>query len=441
MRKEREVMERKCAKCGTDLPGNVKFCPVCGTPAPVEEQRENKAGNVKIPKKMTGIIAVVAVLVIVVGIFLATRPKVINLEDYLEYSVDGYDGYGTAHAVLNRDKLVRDIMDIAQKKKKNTIIDEDRLFQGVELYVDATPTEGLSNGDEVEIIYTYNADDLKNYGIKLKAKNKTITVEGLEEVKEVDIFKDLKLEFTGRAPEVRTNEYVHIEVDGAVFDCLVSPYENLDIGDEVTVECTDSLPVNGYMPKSMKATIKVPDTVEHYVNDPTELTEEDKTYLSEIVRKVFEKKNPYQYTISRVDFGYGENCENHVPLTFCSLSEPVIINDMHYYVYSNAAGQNTRNMAVIYCELDATVADDYDSYSEASGQTYHIFGYFCLNQLIRESDGKLTLEDESDVDCRAFYVDEAKCKENFTNYYMKDWYEQQEYIVALDGSKEVEKVQ
>lgn len=131
-------MERKCAKCGTDLPKNVKFCPVCGTLAPEEEQGAKETGSPKIPKKLTGIIVAVAVIVIVAGIFLATRPKTINLNDYLEYSIEGYDGYGTAYASLNRDKLVRDIMEIAQKKKKNTVIDEDYLFQGVKMYVEAT---------------------------------------------------------------------------------------------------------------------------------------------------------------------------------------------------------------------------------------------------------------------------------------------------------------
>lgn len=440
MRKEREVMERKCAKCGTDLSGNVKFCPVCGTPAPVEEQRENKAGNVKIPKKMTGIIVVVAVLVIVVGIFLATRPKVINLEDYLEYSVDGYDGYGTIYANVNHEKLARDIMDIAQKKKKNTIIDEDHLFQGIKLYAEATPTEGLSNGDEVEIIYTYNADDLKNYGIKLKAKNKTITVEGLEEVKKVDIFKDLKLEFTGRAPEARTNGTISVDVDGAVFSCSISPCENLDIGDEVTVECITTLPINGCVPKEMKTTIKVPDTVEHYANDPMKLTEEDRAYLNEIAQKVLTNKNPYKDKINNLDFYYGEDSYDYARLGRCSYSEGTISNEVHYYVYDEYSNGEEKNMVVICCEMDVTVPSDYDSYSGINGNTYHIYGYFCLKDLI-QVDGKLQLKNESDVYCRDFYVDEAKCKEDLNNKYLKDWNEYQEYIVALDGSKEVEKVQ
>lgn len=433
-------MERKCAKCGTDLPRNVKFCPVCGTPAPEEEQGAKETGSSKIPKKLTGIIAAVAVIVIAAGIFLATRPKTINLNDYLEYSIEGYDGYGTAYARLNRDKLVRDIMEIAQKKKKNTVIDEDYLFQGVKMSVEATPTEELSNGDKVEITYTYNADDLKNYGVKLKAKNQTITVEGLEEVKEVDIFKDLELKFSGCAPDVRTDGTISVDIDGASFSCTVSPYENLNIGDEVTVECITSYPVNGCMPKSMKTTVKVPDTVEHYVNDPTELTEEDRAYLNEIVQKVLTNKNPYKGKVEDLYFYYGEDEYDRVRLSLCSLSEGTIVNDMHYYVYDKYSDGEEKNMVVVCCEMDVTVPDDYDSYSEVNGQTYHIYSYFCLKDLIKV-DGKLKMKNESDVNCRDFFVDEARCKEDLNKAYLEDWNEYQEYVVALDGSKEVEKVQ
>ena len=51
------------------------------------------------------------------------------------------------------------------------------------------------------------------------------------------------------------------------------------------------------------------------------------------------------------------------------------------------------------------------------------------------------MKNESDVNCRDFFVDEARCKEDLNKAYLEDWNEYQEYVVALDGSKEVEKVQ
>lgn len=61
-------------------------------------------------------------------------------------------------------------------------------------------TQSISNGDTIELTFTYNKDLAKR--LKFKVKNTTIKlkVSGLEDGKKIDPFADLELTFTGISP-------------------------------------------------------------------------------------------------------------------------------------------------------------------------------------------------------------------------------------------------
>lgn len=59
---------------------------------------------------------------------------------------------------------------------------------------------GISNGDTVELTFTYNKETAKR--LKLKIKNTTLKkkVSGLEEGRKIDVFADLEVEYSGISP-------------------------------------------------------------------------------------------------------------------------------------------------------------------------------------------------------------------------------------------------
>lgn len=431
-------MGRKCVKCGAELQSNVKFCPKCGTPVPMEKP-DVKEPMKKSSKLKIGILVGVVAVVIAVGGFIVTRPKVIDLNDYMECNISGYDGYGTAYADLNEEKFVRDVYSIAQKKEND--LSEEYLFKGVRISADATPDEKLSNGDTVKVTYKFNEDDFKKYGIKLKGKTQTVRVKDLEKIKEVDIFENLDLQFYGTAPGVSTDEYTIIESGDASFTCTVTPYTDLNVGDEITVECTSTDPVAGIKPEKMKTTVKVPDTVEHYVVDPAELTEDNKAELTDIVQKILDKKYPYDEKLDWVGFKSDaeKDASDYIYIDECDISNATILNDIQYYVRSNERWDSGCNGVIVCYELDATVVSGDE---DEKGKTYHCYGFCSISTIIKGADGKLKLDDgDIYVKCGDMAVTEELREKEISSTSEDIWGESQKYIVTLDGSKDVEKVE
>uniref|UniRef100_UPI0025DEA2BF zinc-ribbon domain-containing protein n=1 Tax=Butyrivibrio sp. TaxID=28121 RepID=UPI0025DEA2BF len=96
----------KCPNCGTELKDGTLFCPKCGAnlsntkaptstgTAPYGSTDKKKSGS----KAILGVISLVAVLAIVVaGVFLyiKIRPVTIDLSKYVSVEYSGYDSYGS----------------------------------------------------------------------------------------------------------------------------------------------------------------------------------------------------------------------------------------------------------------------------------------------------------------------------------------------------------
>lgn len=404
-------MERKCQNCGASITTGTKFCSNCGAPIP-----ETK-NQVKLPTKKLGIAAAILGVIVIIGIFFATRPEKINLNDYVTYSVDGYNGYGKAYAYLEENKFVKDIYTIVQKK---STISEEELFGNSGISVKVNAEEKLSNGDSFEVVVSYDEDVFKAYGIKLTGKSETIKVEGLKEIVEKDIFENVELEFFGRAPKSYTDEYVSVEG----FSCRISPYNNLDVGDEITIICEDKNPSGGVKPAKFETTIKVPNTVEHYVVDPEELTTEDKAQIKEIAEKVVNQKYPYDrvmdWTTVRVEyFEYGsQGCS----IEDCELSNIKIADEMKYYVVTSERWEEGCNGIIVPFEFDAYITED--GREEYQGKTYHAYGHCLIKNIIKDSDGNLKLDDcsvttDSYMDTKIDKYNETindVCKDEWGNY-------------------------
>ena len=141
--------------------------------------------------------------------------KSIDLNEFVSVEVTGYNENGYAEYRMDNqglEKAIGDALGIKTEMKsfddlKNSAKDLEKYDQLYYLLnsVDFTfdKSEGLSNGDKITLSATIDEDLNKKSKVKLKFKDISVKVEGLEKAKvlgEKELFKDLSVTFKGIAP-------------------------------------------------------------------------------------------------------------------------------------------------------------------------------------------------------------------------------------------------
>ena len=194
--------------------------------------------------------------------------KSINPFDYYNLEFKGYDGKGTARLSANYDK---------EAPSSFWLCDAT-----------VTPNEDLKNGDKVTLKFEVGSIDLSRYGITLSTTTKEVTVEGLEDMEEIDPFTDDIIVFMGKSPmvQVEINKDKLPEGTKSYFTYYVNGenrYNKMTFedGEEVTftVEVSEYLEKKGYTVKETEKKIKAkgegayitePDDVKEMLEDPKE---------------------------------------------------------------------------------------------------------------------------------------------------------------------------
>lgn len=255
-----------CRNCGSKNEDGAMFCRECGAklvvdsnasgtntvtnPTPIivpnnTQQNENPAGSFiemfkSIPKKILYGIAGGIVAIAVIAIILININSTINLDKYVEVTYEGYEGYGRATVSIDWAS----IQNKYGSKLKYTNAGAS-MYGNYEAPVDAlsdfisTPTLdnsiGLKNDDEITYTWNIDEDELSKYiKCKVKYKDKTLTVSGLEEVETFDAFESLDVTFNGVGPA----GYVTYEYNGEIFDTYdfyADKESGLSNGDVVTI--------------------------------------------------------------------------------------------------------------------------------------------------------------------------------------------------------------
>ena len=298
-----------CPNCGKEVPDGAGFCPECGNKIATNGNTGNNPGNnvntgnngygyfynnptntapnnnaapKKASKKLIGvIIAAVAVLLIAVAmIFFITRPPKVTLSDYITVKASGYDGIGKATAKFNSEKFYKDYkgkIKFTSKGKRFVTSRFAGLNQSFGSFSDSDGTVALqlfgkcttgrlnksselSNGDVIR--YKWDARDSKEiedyFNIRLDADSYEYTVSGLKKAARKDVFKDVKIKFSGVAPDGEAK--VISAPKGIQYD--FNKYEGLSNGNKVKLTVSMSSPdafvkKYGYIPKHLSKTYKV----------------------------------------------------------------------------------------------------------------------------------------------------------------------------------------
>lgn len=152
--------------------------------------------------------------------------------------VSGYDGHGIATIskgdwLMNTEKTYGQGMSFMELATL-----EEALNDAVEYSM--SPSENLSNGDEVVLTINVDNSALESYDFKLAGGEKKITVSGLDEVEAFDPFENVAVNFSGMSPNGSASVNTSDSNVDIRLNYTLDKSSGLKNGDEVTVSISSS---------------------------------------------------------------------------------------------------------------------------------------------------------------------------------------------------------
>jgi len=250
-----------CTKCGTDNGNEAKFCKSCGNPlnqknsidaipstyyaqpsTPAPAQKATISINKGVLVKLCIGLGILIVAIIGINLVLSNMGKTINLNKYLSFDAEGYDGYGNVYVEIDWDEIYdkyEDKITFTEKARKDFGSSYVKNMDAIEIlpqYISISLEDNyyVANGDEISYTFTVN-EDYKDYlDCKIQFKDGTYTVKDLTELDKFDPFEDLDVTFSGIAPYGHlTMLYDGDELYSSSFSA--DKYDGLKNGDKIKI--------------------------------------------------------------------------------------------------------------------------------------------------------------------------------------------------------------
>ena len=204
----------------------------------------------------------------------ALQPGV-DATPYVSLAYAGYNGEGTAALQVDEaglyDALYKAMgLDATPESGSAEAQKADAVADALTLA--ATPESGLSNGDNVQVTGSVDAEALKPTGMTLTFKPFTDIVEGLDTTRPVDPFSNVTVMWDGYAPDITMLLNVKDAVNEPWSWVSYRTDANTDLspGDVVTVRATadaETLENLGYELSTAETAYTVPDYLGNYLFD------------------------------------------------------------------------------------------------------------------------------------------------------------------------------
>lgn len=208
----------------------------------------------------------------------AKEPTTIDLNDYIEYQIEGYSTKASLSYTIKYEDIIEDfeLEDVAASRLEKKITGT------------WSKMTYLSNGDEITFEWNVDADSIEEkYNVEFKADDLTVQVKDLDEMPEFDPFEYIEVSFSGMSGDGTVTvdisdacplDDVRYTVDGSSY--------YLSNGDEVTIvastysngDLEEYCEDNDYILVSDTATYTV-EGLDRYVAAIEELTPEMLTEL------------------------------------------------------------------------------------------------------------------------------------------------------------------
>ncbi len=394
----------------------MKYCKYCGT------QLENQATCSCEPSKMAaektkkltrlGIIGVAALLVIVIVVTIISSVTKTDIMDFTEIAFEGVDTMGEANVYIDYTALYEDIYGPEPDNYEEYFEWEEKcinLKNGIEYTV--SKDEDLSNDEKIEIVFTFTgiaADELKKC-------SETITVSGLSEVEEIDVFSCIQVKFIG--------------LNGAgYFDYEV--VDNDDFIDNLYIIMIDE-DANYELTNGMTVTLQVEyseSDIERYAKVPKERT---KTYTVSGLATIMEATDVTTEMIDVIRNQFENNQQEMIDTVYSYGSytyKNITYNSAYFYTVKeeNKDDYNTENPNKLHVYYTADRYDDSGNFVESvcislrAGGDYYFKDYNYEGLVIFEDGTTNIIADEIETDISTDAVEDVI--NSNTGRWLSDYY-------------------
>ena len=318
----------------------------------------------------------------------------LDLSKYIKLTYTGFNKHATAKAEIDeslKDVLGKEVYEEFVKRVSLSISDN----------------ENLENGKEVEVKVTIYESWLKENGIELKSTTPMVPVSGLEDAKEFDAFKDMKVTLSGMSPNLSlsvTNE----STDEFVKTVQFKAEKTSGIANGDTIKITayswdkEMAEEKGYVLKELTTNYKVENQAS-YVSSKEELEGDIKAQIKSIfIEKAKSKGNDSKSTVYyNTDYKYVDVNDIQKDLT---VGQPEVVS---LYLLTKKADKYTydANKLIGIVRVPFT--------SAKSGVTYNWY-ITVIAKNISITDGKVSDNTVYDVD-KYDGNDEDKAYQYFVN--------------------------
>lgn len=336
---------------------------------------------------------------------------------------NGYNGYG--QATVSKGSWIRDIE--SQFCTDMSLLEvgllEETLGDAVEYTL--SPSENLSNGDEVVLTIEVNNDALEKYDFKLSGGTKTYTVSGLDEIESFDPFENVAVNFGGMSPNGTASINTSDVKNDISLNYTLDKNSGLKNGDEVTVTISshggsnveDYCLSNGKIPTATQKTFTV-DGLASYAMKLDEIPDEAYTKMLNQAEDTFKssasswaegnsikKVEPIGYYFLTPKEGFSVYTNNELYCVFKITADVTGFANPEEAKAENAEKQKREDSYYTFykysdivilpdgtCSVDLssgyqpsnTINSKYGTYSWGSMSYYRFYGYKDLDSMFNE---------------------------------------------------------
>lgn len=298
----------------------------------------------------------------------------VNLNDYVTVNYEGYNTVGVAGYEFDCEKMIEDNPKAFGLSKDHSNDDTLEVLFDISCYIDGRldKMEDLSNGDTINFKWDIsNEEALKeNYPISIKYSDITVNVEGLDEAESFDPFANIKVTFSGIAPNgtVSIDSNGKGELEDLIYTADVN--DGLSNGDKVKVKVNA---FGGNLNEYCLKYGKIPSTTEK------EYTVEGLASYAMSLDKIPEE------VLDKMDNHAQDTFKAHVASNWNdteSLKKITLIGN--YFVYpKDSIKVSTQNYLYFVYKIDAENMDD----KEKKGQTFSYYYYSYFEDIMILEDG------------------------------------------------------
>ena len=276
-------------------------------------------------------ILLMAIMTITISVvFTACGKTNVDIDSMLTISFTGSNGFGKP--VFNTD--ISALEDIAADKDSETQIKYFAFLTSLKTTADK---ENLSNGDEITVTTTYNKEIADELGLNVINTETKVTVQGLEELKELKLSDIISIEYSGISP--KASAIVDIKDDLSNLDIsLTSEHPSVNTheygkyatselknGDTFTVKVqtdAEELAALGYVMPETEYTVTV-EGLDEYIMDSNTLSADDIAKFDSLVLD-FAKQLTDSYVVpeyQQMSLYYGYSTKTGATETMQAFSE------------------------------------------------------------------------------------------------------------------------